>query len=583
MGVFPIRQHTKKLLITLLLSASFLVIYWGTLQIVHDKISFSHPSGFYDDSFELKIRCGVLYEIYYTMDGSEPTTESIQYQRGTALTVTDATSNPNQYTTRTEISVGYDQQQLDENGFTHWNYAVPTQNVDKCTVIRAAAFYKGERVGESVCSVYFVGWENRSDYQDAYIVSLTADPDDLFGYENGIMVTGQILDRHVEQMKEKQQLESRWWWWKANYHNTGAEWERTANIIVFDQNREKEMDQTCGIRIHGGASRALPLKSIRCYARSEYAGADAFEVDWFGEEIQPSKFILYSGGNDSGGGSVSVNIKDYMIGQLGKEFKFATMDSFPCALFINGEFWGLYHISEHYNTKYIADHYSVHENNVLMIKNGEVAEGSTSDKQLYDDMKQKLTDLDMRREDNYRVACDLIDIDSCIDYYAFLIYIARTGDWPNGNYALWRTIEQENSIYGDSKWRWMLFDVNSAGMATASTTLLEDDTLQMVLDVDPLFASLFQNQEFQKAFAERIMYIGNTALSSERCSSFIDTFFADFSGLQQKSNIHVYNNSNEELLVVYKENLKQFFAGRCDVVRQLLEKHLDPEIAASLE
>jgi len=272
-----------------------------------------------------------------------------------------------------------------------------------------------------------------------------------------------------------------------------------------------------------------------------------------------------------------------MMGQLGKGLNFATMDFIPCALFINGEFWGLYHIAEHYNSKYIADHYSVHANNVLMIKAGEVAEGSLSDKYLFDDMKRTIIGLDMTSEENYRVACEIIDIDSYVDYYAFLIYIARTGDWPSSNYALWRTIEQENTVYGDGKWRWMMFDVNSAGMATASTMLVEDDTLQMVLNEDPMFASLFQNQEFQRKFAERMIHIGNTVLCPERCCSFIDTFFADFSGLLQSTNIHIYNDSKEVLLGIYKDNLKQFFSERCAVVCSMLEKHLDTEITAVLK
>lgn len=581
--MFPIRQHTKKRIYAILFAVGIMLVYRSALLICNDQISFSHPSGFYSSAFELDIRCGLIYEIYYTLDGSEPTTDSIRYRWGETLKITDATANQNRYAALKEISLGYYREELEENGFTHWNYAVPTHNVDKCTVIRAAAFYKGERVKDCICGVYFVGLQDCKEYQNAYIVSLTADPDDLFGPEKGIMVAGQTLDEYLEQMKLDQDFETRWWWWKANYHNEGYQWERKAYITVFNQNREIEMEQTCGIRIHGGASTALPLKSIRCYARSEYSGMDYFDIDWFGKEIQPNKFMLYSGGNDSGGGPVSVNIKDYMIGQLGKGFHFAVMDSIPCALFINGEFWGLYHISEHYNSKYIADHYAVHENNVLMIKNGAVAEGRSSDIVLYNQMRQTVSDLDMTNEDNYRVACELIDIDSCIDYYAFLIYIARTGDWPNGNYALWRTLEQEKSAYGDGKWRFMLFDVNSAGMATAVTTLVKDDTLQMVLDVDPVFASLFRNQEFQKKFAERILHIGNVTLTSEICDSFIDAFFTDFVELQKNTNLHIYNDTNEVLLAEYRDNLKMFFFERYDVICSLLDKHLDPKVAASLE
>lgn len=583
MGVIPIRQHTKKLLSALLAAAGILLLFVTALEICSDEISFSRPSGFYDDTFELEISCGLLYDVYYTLDGSQPTADSIPYQPGVPITISDVSSGPDRYASLGDISKGYDQQFLDAHGYSHWDYEASTQNTEKCTVIRAAAFRNGEPVGDSVSSVYFVGYQHRPDYQDIYIVSLTAEPKDLFGYENGIMVTGQVMDNYIERMTADQKLDSRWWWWEANYHNTGPEWERTAHITVFSPEREMEMNQTCGIRIHGGASRAFPLKSIRCYARSEYAGLDFFETDWFGKDIQPSKFTLYSGGNDAGGGYVCVNIKDYMMNCFAQDLGFSAMDFIPCALFINGEFWGLYHIAEHYNAKYLADHYGVHENNVLLIKNSAVEEGLLSDMELYDNMKSFISNTDMRIEANYRAACDLIDIDSCINYYAFMIYIARTGDWPNGNYALWRTIEQESSPYGDGKWRWMMFDLNSAGMATAEKNLLEDDTLQMVLNMDPLFASLFQNPQFQKEFSERILYIGNTILAPETCSSFIDSFFTEYDGLLQRSNMHVFNDPKETLLETYCGNLKTFFSQRCDVIRSLLEKHLDPAVASTLE
>ena len=128
-----IHLHKKKYLTALLYAIAIMLIFQGVLLVSNDRVSFSHPSGFYDNSFELEIHCGLLYDIYYTLDGSEPTTESLRYQRGAGLEITDATPNQNRYVTRTEISFGYSLQQLEENGLSHWNYAPPTQNVDKCS------------------------------------------------------------------------------------------------------------------------------------------------------------------------------------------------------------------------------------------------------------------------------------------------------------------------------------------------------------------------------------------------------------------------------------------------------------------
>ena len=577
-----IRQHTKKLIFVLCLSVGITLLFREIRTLCNGQISVSHPSGFYNDSFRLEIDTGLLYDVYYTLDGSEPTTDSLRYEHGTPIEITDASSNQNRdvaqinpYTEQPEL--------LPENLCNPDLYhSAPAQPADKCTVVRAAPFFMGKQVSDSVCCVYFVGWQNRADYQNSYIVSIVADPDDLFGSEKGIMVGGQTMETYLEKAEagklSDKELALDPLWWPANYHESGMDWERVVNISVFNQNREKEMDQRCGIRIHGGVSRGLPLKSLRCYARKEYSGLDFFGVNWFGEGIQPSKFTLYSGGNE-----YLFNIKDHMISHLSQELAVSTMDFIPCALFINGEFWGFYQISEHYNKKYIADHFSVHENNVLMIKADEVAEGQLKDIRLYESMVDYITNSDMTDDAHYRTACDLIDMDSYIDYYAIQTYIARTVDWPGANFALWRTVEQEESVYGDGKWRWMLFDANSRGMASDSYTCLEDDTLYHVLDSDEMFASLFRNQKFQEKFASRMLYIGSEILAPEKCSAFMDAFFTDFYGLHQSTNIRLNHKTMETRLETYRENLNRFFAERYGIVCQQLEQHLDPIVFSALK
>ena len=64
---------------------------------------------------------------------------------------------------------------------------------------------------------------------------------------------------------------------------------------------------------------------------------------------------------------------------------------------------------------------------------------------------------DVSIDANYKKVCELIDMNSYIDYYAVMLFIGRNGDWPSGNYALWRVKKKESSEYGDGKWRWMLF------------------------------------------------------------------------------------------------------------------------------
>ena len=447
-------------------------------------------------------------------------------------------------------------------------YTIPDHNVDKCNVVRAAVIDGNGKCLDLITGVYFIGFENKAGYDGVYMASIITDPCNLFDYKTGIYVTGETFDNYKETSLGTAEDWATPYWeqWSSNYSNRGIEWEREAVITVFDGSRKNILSEKCGIRIQGGGSRGKLPKSIGCYARELYGGSKEFRVDLFDGNFYPHKFVLFSGGDDN-----VFKIKDYMVNAMGDELGFATMDFIPCTLFLDGEYWGVYYMIENYNSDYISDHYGVRKDNVIMMKNWEVAEGESVDYDLFYNMRSFILDNDMAMKENYEEACNLIDIESFIDYYATQIYIARGGDWPDQNWAMWRSRNDDGSVYGDCRWRWMLFDVNSTGMYANWTY---SDTLAYVLGKDPLFYSLYMNEDFRIKFAERILYIGKEIFSDEKCENFLNDYSKIMKAPIEKSSLRFYNDEKSGEFDENIENISFFFTNRYDAIWEFLKRNM---------
>lgn len=505
----------KRQKILMLLTA--MCICLGMMLLTGDKsavteLTFSRESGFYEQPFTLKISAPPGTEIYYTLDGSEPDENAIKYAG--PISITDATENENIYSMRTDVSAGFLKEKIARYSRSDPQYVVPDYPVDKCTVVRAAYRDADGNFSETKTENYFVGFDNKIGYDDIYVMSIVTDPDNLFDEETGIYVLGNIF----QETERSAELGEYWWWWNANYHQRGLEWERIADVQLFDASRQLIQRKSCGIRIQGGGSRGNVPKSMNIYARDIYDGEGRFYIDLFGSGYMADTITLFAGGDDK-----VAKIRDMLMARLTEGRAFATMHYIPCAMFLDGEYWGVYWLTEKYDDAYLSYYYHVKKNNVIMIKSTTLAEGNEEDNELYvEQILKYMVNTDMKDEGNYQYACELIDMQSYIDYYASEIYIGRYNDWPNTNEGLWRVREKdEDNIYSDGKWRWMLFDVNSGAL---SSNLIDSNTIasaRLRSRHSEVFNNLCQNPDFQKQFVITFMDLANTTFARERVDAIV--------------------------------------------------------------
>ena len=437
------RMKTKKLIIvitTIAVVAAICVVssnynfsyffaemVYGGENGIESNIIFSKQSGFYEEEFQLKIYAP-SDEIYYTLDGSEPNRESLRYDA--PILIDDATKNENVYSLRTDVCGSF------IAGDTL--YTIPDYLVDKCTVIKVAYYDETGNLSAAETRNYFVNYDEKAGYENISIISVTTDSENLFSDDKGIYVLG---DSFKEYCEENDLSTKSYYRWGANFLNRGREWERNVNIQVFDENKELVLSQNVGMRIQGGVSRGLLPKSLNFYARDEY-GDNRMKYDFFDTGYYPQRVTLSGGGND-----YYSKMLDKLGAELTEDLEFCKMTFKPYALFLNGEYWGFYHLTEKYDEHYIEHYYDVESDHVIIIKNGNLEVGTEEDYIAYIQMREFVENADMSLEENYQKACELLDINSFIDYFAAEIYMARQVDWPSSNYALWRSRECSNKKY----------------------------------------------------------------------------------------------------------------------------------------
>lgn len=497
---------------------------------------FSKQSGFYDEGFELTISSSEGTKIYYTVNSDDPTPSSNLY------------SSPFDISTNTSGSGTADQkhkpggEEAGPGGPDGGNKQPageenkPPAGEDnktpegsgsgvKAVVVRAVACDDEGNCSDPVTAVYFVGFQNQASYfKNMKVISLVTDSNNLYDRQTGIF---------------------------QNYDNSGAEWERIANMQIFNGGNSL-LEQNVGIRVHGGYTRRFAQKSLNVYARSEY-GASKVEFDLFngsvfsettGEQLKKfDSFILRNGGNDS----QTCRFRDKLNQALVDDRNFLNQGMEPCIVFINGKFWGHYEITEKVGDDLIKDHYGVSKKNVCIIKNQKLDTGDEETYQEYKSLQEWIQKTDFSDSANYKELCSKVDMDSFCDYISANVYFGNK-DWGYNNVAVWKSTKtDETNPYADGRWRFIMFDTeystNLYGQIPANTNTFSQllGTKSFLTD---LLKGALKNNDFRKQFSLTFMDIANYNFSSDRVNSLISKYSEQYKQIAADTLAAFYGDKN---------------------------------------
>lgn len=503
-----------------------MVLFFATGMMKKDfVIEFSKDSGFYESEIKLTLKAnrkGAV--IYYTTDGSVPTFDSKKYDG--AISIYDRSLEPNVLAAKT--------------GTSFFGDYIPSEPVEKATVVRAFAQFKDGTQSKVFTKTYFIGEKICEKYKEIPVISLSINPDDFYGNENGIYIRGKVYDDWIANGGDE--VNTPTWEMPANFTQKGIEWERPVHFELFENEKSACVSEDLGVRILGGASRAVEQKSLKFFARKDY-GNGSVDYELFPgnkksvDETTPlntyDTFAVRNGGNDNW----QTKFRNRYIQLLVKDRAFSTQETRPVIVFINGEYWGIYTMQDDYSDNYIYRNYDIDKNNVVIIKLGTIEEGTNADQKLYDNLISFAEDNDLSDDSKYQEICEMLDINSFIDYFCTQIYIAN-GDWlvHDNNYRLWRSRTTSNKPYEDGKWRYMLYDTEySMGIYTKG----EDYDLNSLKDAltfpadcpgtqVTLFSSLLKNKSFQEQFTKTFMDLVNENFNTERMNTLLEQMVQEY-------------------------------------------------------
>ena len=518
---------------------------------------FSAESGFYDTNFQLTLTADDGLDIYYTLDGTDPTVSDTAVKFSSPITVKDRTNEPNGIS-----SLGGGLNQTGSILFDR-EFAPPNFNIDKATVVRAAAKNADDTFSSVGQQTYFVTNGNLDRYSDTTVISLVTDPDNLYGEEEGIFVLGkQYIDwlgKNPGVSLDPFSGEN-----PVNFCSRGKEWEREASMTIFE-NGVKDVEQNIGIRIRGAGTRNQAQKSFNLYARTDYGNSKVKSSLLFPENTDLNGKAIKKYDSFSIRSTSSYHgALDYCLEELIKDREnITTCDMKPCVLFINGEYWGEYIAAERICSDMLESKYDVSKDDIEIVKSDEIDEGpEESCNELldfaYDYAGEDLTDPEM-----YKAVADYIDLDTMIEHYAIGIMFG-VSDWPNYNYSIWRYTGEpdEENKYSDGKWRYVTYDLD---FACGDENGLDRTSFRRPESITELFVALLDNEEFRSKFLNTCCDYANSVASNEKIEEMVKTitekYSSDFawSDIRWNASSRTMNEDDIDFESKYLGNIKNYF------------------------
>ena len=286
--------------------------------------------------------------------------------------------------------------------------------------------------------------------------------------------------------------------------------EISGNLSFFEESGS--FSANCGITLSGNKSLNYPKKSLNIKFRSCY-GPSTVSYDLFGAEVKEFSSLNIRAGQDY--------VYSFIKNELWQDLCLEATDnvlsqhSRYCAMFFNGEFYGIYALKENMSASLYASVKGVDKDDVEVVKLP-AQRGSS----FYEEVELYCQQNDLSDEECYAHLAALIDMDSFVDYYVVMGF--------TGNNDLYSNVRLYRSEKNGLKWSLAFYDLDLASRdpAHAYTNLTSHYDFDGSPTLELMYRKLLQNSDFRQLVIERFSALYGNVLSNENLVNKIEAYRA---------------------------------------------------------
>lgn len=354
------------------------------------------------------------------------------------------------------------------------------------TVVKAVAWGSNCIPSYSTANTYIFGVSHTTP-----IVCVSGNPSEISG-PNGTLNTGEVgpgYDVHAE---------------------------------IYGVDGTQLVSQGCMLKVNGRSSRTMfDQRAFRLVAKNEY-GDNRFRAELFEarDYTEYKSVVVRAAGQDNR----LAFMRDVVFTSRAKNTSVMYQESETVVAYVNGQFWGAYHLRERITPESIAQFEGWDNPDAIDLLEGNSAKVVQGSNESFKKMMKAVETYGLASDENLAALRTMMNVENYLEYVMLQMYC---NNHDLNNIRVYRSTE------GDGLWRWILYDTDLGfrndrdsvkewcqGKGSVGSITQQDNTL---------FLALMQNASTREWFLTRFGELLATDMSSEAVLGKIQEVYNDLS------------------------------------------------------